>query len=66
MSTVGVNCLLLKDYLLGRMKRVKVRDDALSDEQEVRRGVQQGSVLRPLLFVFLSFFNLFLVIFYLF
>ena len=66
MSTVGVNCLLLKADLLGRIKRVKVRDDALSDEQEARRGVRQGSVLRPLLFVFLSYFNLFVVIFYLF
>ena len=30
-STEGVKCLLIKNDLYGRMKRVKVRDDALLD-----------------------------------
>ena len=48
----GVNitsCMLLKDYLHGRMQRVKVGDTS-SDWQEVRRRVPQGSVLGPMFF----------------
>ena len=46
-------CMLLKDYLHGRMQRMKVGDTS-SDWQEVRRGVPQGSVLGPM------FFNIFI------
>ena len=56
--TVGVNCFLfLNDLRIhGRIKRVKVRNEALSDEEEVRRGVQQGRVLRLIFFRFLCLF----------
>ena len=48
------SCLLLQDYLQGRLQRVKV-GDAVSSWDFNRRGVPQGSVLRPLLFnVFLN------------
>ena len=55
LKAYGVNigsCMLLKDYLHGRMQRVKVGDTS-SDWQEVRRRVPQGSVLGPM------FFNIF-------
>ena len=51
LKAYGVNsrrCMLLKDYLHGRMQRVKVLGDTSSDWQEVRRGVPQGSVLGPM------------------
>ena len=56
LKAYGVNsrsCMLLKDYLHGRMQQVKVGDTS-SDWQEVRRGVPQGSVLGQM------FFNIFL------
>ena len=56
LKAYGVNrrsCMLLKDYLHGRMQRVKVGDTS-SDWQEVRRGVPQGSVLGQM------FFNIFI------
>ena len=36
------SCMLLKDYLHGRMQQVKVGDTS-SDWQEVKRGVPQGN-----------------------
>ena len=63
LKAYGVNsrsCMLLKDYLQGRMQRVKVGDTS-SDWQEVRQGVPQGSVLGPMFFnIFMN--NLFLQI----
>ena len=50
LKAYGVNsrsCMLLKDYLHGRMQRVKAGDTS-SDWQEVRRGVPEGSVLGPM------------------
>ena len=48
------SCLLLQDYLQGRLQRVKV-GDAVSSWDFNRRGVPQGSVLGPLVFnVFLN------------
>ena len=47
LKAYGVNsrsCMLLKDYLHGRMQWVKVGDTS-SDSQEVGRKVPQGSVL---------------------
>ena len=41
--------MLLKDYLHGRMQRVKVGDTSY-DWQEVRQEVPKGSVLGPMLF----------------
>ena len=43
------SCLLLQDYLQGRLQRVKV-GDAVSSGEFNRRGVPHGSVLGPLLF----------------
>ena len=45
--------MFLKDYLHGRMQRMKVGDTS-SDWQEVKRRVPQGSVLGPM------FFNIFI------
>ena len=56
LKAYGVNrrsCMLLKDYLHGRMQRMKVGDTS-SDWQEVKRRVPQGSVLGPM------FFNIFI------
>ena len=47
--------MLFENDLYGRMKQVKVGDDELPDQQEARRGVEQGSVPGPMfvcLFVF--------------
>ena len=41
----------LSDFLIGRKQRV-VMDEAVSDWLDVLSGVQQSSVLGPLLFVF--------------
>ena len=54
-STVGVNYLLFENDLYGRMKQVKVGDDKLPDQQEAKRGVQQGSVLSPMFLFWLVF-----------
>lgn len=43
------SCLLLQDYLQGRLQRVK-GSDAVSSWEFNRRGASQGSVLGPLLF----------------
>ena len=62
-STVGVNYLLFENDLYGRMKQVKLGDDELPDQQQAKRGVQQGSVLSPMfLFCFVLFFYLFIFI----
>ena len=57
MQAYGVDeqsCLLLQDYLQGRLQQVKV-SDAVSSWEFNRRGVLQVSVLGPLLFnVFLN------------
>ena len=56
LKAYGVNrrsCMFLKDYLHGRMQRMKVGDTS-SDWQEVKRRVPQGSVLGPM------FFNIFI------
>ena len=42
-------CALLKDYLSGRLQKVKIRD-ATSEWAAVLGGVPQDSVLRPLFF----------------
>ena len=42
---------------------MKVRDDALSDYQEVRQGVKQDGVLHPMFFVLLFFFLFFFLLF---
>jgi hypothetical protein len=40
----------IKEFLLGRSQRVRV-DGQLSEEVRVTSGVQQGSVLGPLMFL---------------
>lgn len=42
-------CALLRDYLSDRSQRVKI-GDTHSTWKQVSRGVQQGSVLGPMLF----------------
>ena len=43
------SCALIRNYLPGRTRRVKV-GDTFSTWERVKRGVPQGSVLGPMLF----------------
>ena len=53
LKAYGKSCMLFKDYLHSRVKRVKVRDTS-SDWQAVKRGLLQGSVLGPMFLLIFS------------
>ena len=54
LKAYGKSCMLFKDYLHGRVQRVKVGDTS-SNWQAVKRGVPQGSVLGPMSFLIFSY-----------